>query len=67
MEKSKLERIGQLSRKQRSVGLSEEEKKEQAALRQEYQAAIRQDLTSTLDNTYVVDEKGNKHKVQRRT
>ncbi len=67
MEKSKLERIGQLSRKQRSVGLSEEEKKEQAALRQEYLAAIRQDLTSTLDNTYVVDEKGNKHKVQRRT
>ena len=61
------ERIGQLSRKQRSVGLSEEEKKEQAALRQEYLAAIRQDLTSTLDNTYVVDEKGNKHKVQRRT
>ncbi len=67
MEKSKLERIGQLSRKQRSVGLSEEEKKEQAALRQEYLAAIRQDLTSTLDNTYVVDEKGNKRKVQRRT
>ena len=62
MEKSKLERIGQ-----RSVGLSEEEKKEQAALRQEYLAAIRQDLTSTLDNTYVVDEKGNKRKVQRRT
>ena len=48
MEKSKLERIGQLSRKQRSVGLSEEEKKEQAALRQEYLAAIRQDLTITL-------------------
>ena len=67
MEKSKLERIGQLSRKQRSVGLSEEEKKEQEALRQEYLAAIRQDLTSTLDNTYVVDEKGNKRKVQRRT
>lgn len=66
MEKQKLERIGQLSRKQRSVGLTEEEKKEQAALRQEYLAAIRQDLTGTLDNTYVVDPNGNKKKIQRR-
>lgn len=66
MEKSKLERIGQLSRKQRSVGLSEEEVKEQATLRQEYLAAIRQDLTGTLENTYIVDQKGNKRKIQRR-
>lgn len=66
MEKSKLERIGQLSRKQRSVGLTEEEAKEQAALRQEYLAAIRQDLTGTLENTYLVDPDGNKRKIQRR-
>ncbi len=66
MEKSKLERIGQLSRKQRSVGLTQEETKEQATLRQEYLAAIRQDLTGTLNNTYIVDQNGNKRKIQRR-
>ena len=66
MEKSKLERIGQLSRKQRSVGLTQEETKEQATLRQEYLAAIRQDLTGTLNNTYIVDHNGNKRKIQRR-
>ena len=66
MEKSKLERIGQLSRKQRSVGLTEEEPKEQAALRQESLAAIRQDLTGTLDNTYIVDQNANKRKIQHR-
>ena len=41
-------------------------KKEQAALRQEYLEAIRKSLTGTLENTYLVDEKGNKRNVQRR-
>ena len=38
----------------------------EAALRQEYLEAIRKSLTGTLENTYLVDEKGNKRKVQRR-
>ena len=66
MEKEKMERISHLSRKERTIGLNEEEKKEQAALRQEYLEAIRKRLTGTLENTYLVDEKGNKCKVQRR-
>lgn len=65
MEKEKMERISHLSRKERTIGLNEEEK-EQAALRQEYLEAIRKSLTGTLENTYLVDEKGNKRKVQRR-
>ena len=65
MEKEKMERISHLSRKERTIGLNEEEKKEQA-LRQEYLEAIRKSLTGTLENTYLVDEKGNKRKVQRR-
>lgn len=32
MEKEKMERISHLSRKERTIGLNEEEKKEQAAL-----------------------------------
>ncbi|MDD3194069.1 MAG: DUF896 domain-containing protein [Oscillospiraceae bacterium] len=65
MEKEKLERIGHLSRKERTIGLNEEEKQEQAALRQEYLSAVRKSLTNTLENTYIVDEKGNRHKVAR--
>ena len=66
MEKEKLERISHLSRKERTIGLDEEEKKEQTALRREYLDAIRKSLVGTLENTYVVDEKGNKLKIHRR-
>ena len=65
MEKAKMDRISQLSRKERTVGLNDEEKREQAALRKEYLDAIRQSLTGTLENTYLVDEKGNSHKLHR--
>lgn len=66
MEKEKLERISHLSRKERTIGLDEEEKKEQTALRREYLDAIRKSLVGTLENTCVVDEKGNKRKIHRR-
>ena len=65
MEKAKMDRISQLSRKERTVGLNDEEKREQATLRKEYLDAIRQSLTGTLENTYLVDEKGNSHKLHR--
>ncbi|MGI5966352.1 MAG: DUF896 domain-containing protein [Anaerotruncus rubiinfantis] len=35
-------------------------------MRQEYLAAIKASLRSSLDNTYLVDEKGNKTKLQKR-
>lgn len=57
MKQEKLDRIGELSRKQRSVGLTEDEKKEQAALREEYLAAVRKNFTAVLDNITVVDKK----------
>ena len=66
MEKEKLERISHLSRKERTIGLDEEEKKEQTALRREYLDAIRKSLVGTLENTDVVDDKGNKRKIHRR-
>ena len=55
-----LDRINELARKQKTVGLTDEEKQEQATLRQEYIAAFRQSLRSQLDSCYVMDEKGNK-------
>ena len=41
MEQKTIDRINALARKSKSVGLSQEEKEEQARLRQEYIAAIR--------------------------
>ena len=41
MEKAKLDRINELARKQRTVGLDENEKLEQADLRLEYLKEIR--------------------------
>ncbi len=63
MEQKKIDRINELARKSKTVGLNEEEKAEQAALRREYVAAVKASLTAQLDNTYVVDLKGNKRKL----
>ena len=44
-----IERINELSRKQRSIGLEDWEKAEQEALRQDYLAFIRGQVIDTLN------------------
>lgn len=66
MEQKKMDRISELYRKSQSVGLTEEEKAEQAILRREYIDSFKRSLTGQLDNMYIVDEKGNKTKVERK-
>ena len=63
MDKKKIERINFLAKKQKSEGLTEEEKQEQFDLRREYIESFKQSLVSQLDTIYVVDEKGNKKKL----
>ena len=58
MNEEKIARINELSRKSKAEGLTEEEKKEQALLRQEYIANVRNNLRVQLDNIDVVDEDG---------
>lgn len=58
MEISRIERINELARKSKTVGLTEEEKKEQAMLRKEYIAAIRMNIRSQLDNISIQEEDG---------
>lgn len=71
-EKMKMEfdklvaRINELAKKSRGEGLSDAEKDEQATLRKEYIAKFRQGMENTLSNVYIVDEKGNKKKVQKK-
>ena len=60
MEKSRVERINELAHKAKTEGLTEEEIIERDRLRQEYLAAFRQNLRAQLDNTYLVDDHGNK-------
>jgi len=56
MEKAKIDRINFLAKKSREEGLSEEEKAEQKALREEYLQMIRSNFRSTLDNIEFVDK-----------
>ena len=61
-----IKRINELSKKSKTNGLNEEEKKEQAELRQKYIQAFKQGMQNTLDNVYIMDKDGNKKKVQRK-
>ena len=67
MISEKIARINELARKAKAEGLSEQEKAEQKKLREEYIAEYRQSLISQLENTYIVDQDGNKRKLHRRT
>ncbi len=66
MEKSKIERISFLAKKAKTEGLSEQERKEQKTLRDEYIASVKKNLTAQLDNTYIVRPDGTKQKVQKK-
>lgn len=58
-----IKRINELAKKQREVGLTEEEKAEQAVLRRAYIDSVVGNLKGQLDNTYVQDADGNKTKI----
>ncbi len=66
MEREKIDRINVLAHKAQAVGLTEEEKKERAALRKEYIDSVIGNLKGQLDNTYLVDEKGHKEKLRKK-
>ena len=49
-----------------TLGLTEEELRERDVLRREYLSAVRKNVMAQLENTYVVDEHGNKRKLERK-
>lgn len=63
MEKEKMERISELTRLSRERELTPDELTERAALRAEYIQDWRKSTINVLENTYIVDEKGNKRKL----
>ena len=58
MEVEKIDRINALAHKAKSVGLTEEEKKERELLRKEYLESVRMNLRSQLDNIDVKQDDG---------
>ena len=66
MMQKTIARINELAAKAKAEGLTPEELVERDQLRREYIAAIRRNLTAQLDNTYIVDEQGNKRPLRRK-
>ena len=58
MDNIKIDRINALAHKQKSVGLTEEEKVEQAKLRREYLDAVKGNLRAHLNNIDIKEKDG---------
>lgn len=61
-----IKRINELAKKQREVGLTEEEKAEQAVLRRAYIDGFKASLEGQLNNITVVEKDGSKHKLEKK-
>ena len=67
MTEEKTARINELARRVKAgETLSPEELEERAALRKEYIDSVKASLVGNLENTYLVDEKGNKVKLPKK-
>ncbi len=58
MDKKMLSRINELAKKKKTVGLTDEETKEQKQLYKIYLGEIRQQFNATLDNVSVQEKDG---------
>lgn len=66
MKQEHIDRINELARKAKADGLTPEETEERDRLRKAYIADFRKSLEAHLENTYVIDAKGNKTKLQKK-
>ncbi len=66
MEKEKIERINELARKKKTVGLTVEELEEQAVLRRQYLDEFRESVRGTLDQVYIQQEDGSYKKLEKK-
>ena len=59
-------KINELAKKAKSEGLTPEETVERDKLRRIYIDSVKASLTGQLENTYIVDPDGTKHKLNKR-
>ena len=67
MDQKQIDRINELAHKAKTVGLTPEEDAERAQLRRLYLDAVKRNLTAQLDNTWIVDEQGNKRQLEKKS
>ena len=65
MDQKLLDRINELANAAKVRELTDEEKKEQAALREEYRIQFRASLRGILDNTVIVRPDGTREKLKK--
>ena len=61
------DRLSELARKEKAGGLTDEEKKEQQRLREEFRAAFRRNFMAQLENTYIETPEGDIRKLKKKT
>ncbi len=66
MEKAQVDRINELARKKKTVGLTEDEVKEHEALRRLYIDEFKANLKLTLDQVYLQQEDGSYKKLEQK-
>ena len=67
MDQEKIDRINELARRVKAgETLTPAELAERDALRKEYIASVKASLTGQLDNTYLVEPDGTRHKLPRK-
>ena len=66
MKKENIERINELARKKKTVGLSASEVEEQQRLRRQYIDEFKENLKSTLDQVYIEREDGTYEKLKKK-
>ncbi|MBE5783700.1 MAG: DUF896 domain-containing protein [Clostridiales bacterium] len=66
MEKHQIDRINELARKRKTVGLTPEELAEHEALRRQYIDEFKENLRSTLDQVYLQQEDGSYKKLEKK-
>ena len=67
MSESVLNRINELAKKSKTIGLTDDELDEQKILRKKYIENFRNNFRKDiLENTYIIDENGNKRKLEKK-
>ena len=66
MTQEKIARINELAKKSKTTGLTDAEKAEQQALRQEYVADVKASLRAQLNNTSIQEPDGTIHKLAKK-
>jgi len=67
MTKEKIDKINELAKKSKTVGLTPEEKELQAKLRREYIDSVKRSLTSELESVVIERPDGSREQIKKKS